>query len=65
MALAMRQEGATLSQIADALTDGGITTAQGCRWWRSTVRGLLESQRLDDEAAAAARLFENRHAGLR
>ena len=56
LAVAMRQEGATLARIAGALTDAGIPTAQGGQWWRSTVRGLLESQRLDDEAEAARRL---------
>ena len=60
MAVAMRQDGATLQRIADALTEAQIPTAQSARWWPSTVRGLLESQRLDDEAAAARRLTEER-----
>ncbi len=65
IAVNMRQRGATLAQIANALTDAGISTAQGGQWWRSTVRGLLESQRLDNEAVVAARLAENRLADLR
>lgn len=55
MAVEMRQQGATLAQIADALTDARIPTALGGRWWRSTVRSLLESQRLDEQAEAARR----------
>lgn len=52
----MRQQGATLAQIADALTEARIPTAQGGQWWPSTVRAMLESQRLDDEAARTAHL---------
>ena len=60
MAVAMRHHGATLAQIAAALTEAGVPTAQRARWWPSTVRGLLESQRLDIEAAAARRLAGER-----
>ena len=58
MAVEMRQQGATLAQIADALTDARIPTALGGHWWRSTVRSLLESQRLDEQAEAARRVME-------
>ena len=64
LAVTMRRKGATLAQIAEALTDSGIPTAQGGQWWRSTVRGLLESHRLDEEAVAAARSYKNRDADL-
>lgn len=56
-AVTMRQQGATFAQIVDVLTAAGIPTAQDANWWPSTVRGMLESQRLDDEAAAAARRY--------
>ena len=65
LAVTMRRDGATLAQIVEALTEAGIPTAQGGQWWRSTVRGLLESHRLDEEAATAARLFEQRLTDLR
>ncbi len=50
-----RHQGATLQAIADDLTADGVPTSQGgARWWPSTVRAVLESVRLDREAAAIA-----------
>jgi DNA invertase Pin-like site-specific DNA recombinase len=44
--VAERQAGATFSGIARRLTEDGVPTAQGGRWWYpSTVRGAIESVR--------------------
>ena len=37
----MRQDGAILQSIADALNDQGITSKQGGNWYPSTVRQIL------------------------
>lgn len=51
---AMRRDGATLHGIADTLTAEGVPTARGGpRWWPSTVASVLDSLRLDAEAAHA------------
>jgi DNA invertase Pin-like site-specific DNA recombinase len=43
-----REAGSTLAQIADALNDDQVPTAQGGRqWWPSTVAGVLRSVELD------------------
>ena len=40
-----RRAGASLSAIADALTDEGVPTAHGgARWWPATVRKVLAGQ---------------------
>ena len=46
-----RAAGATLQQIADRLTAEGLPTPRGGRWYRSTVRSILNSAELDAEAA--------------
>ena len=46
-----RAKGATLRQIADQLTYEGQTTPRGGRWHPNTVRSILNSSRLDAEAA--------------
>ena len=48
----MRDAGFTLAQIADLLTREGVATPTGGRWHASTVRSILNSARLDKEAAA-------------
>ena len=53
-----RQEGASLYQIADALTAGEVPTARGgLRWYASTVRGVLVSVEADRAAQAASSAF--------
>jgi DNA invertase Pin-like site-specific DNA recombinase len=49
----MRDDGATLQQIADRLTSDGEATPRGGRWHPSTVRSILHSQCLDIEASKA------------
>ena len=53
-----RQAGASLYQIADALTAGEVPTARGgLRWYASTVRGVLVSVEADRAAQAARSAF--------
>ena len=53
-----RQAGASLYQIADALTAGEVPTARGgLRWYASTVRGVLVSVEADRAAQAASSAF--------
>ena len=51
LVIEMRESGATLQQIADRLAGDGVATPRGGRWHPSTVRSILESDRLDGEAA--------------
>jgi DNA invertase Pin-like site-specific DNA recombinase len=40
-----RKRGASLSAIADTLTDEGAPTAHGgARWWPATIRKVLQGQ---------------------
>jgi DNA invertase Pin-like site-specific DNA recombinase len=49
----MHQAGEGLTAIANRLNDEGVPTSRGgSKWWPSTVKGALESDRLDREAAA-------------
>ncbi len=49
---ASREAGSTLVQIADALNNDQVPTAQGGRqWWPSTVAGVLKSVELDRAVA--------------
>ncbi len=53
LAVTMRAEGNSYRQIGRALQDRGLRTAQGCSTWHAaTVRSLINSARLDAEAAA-------------
>ncbi len=53
-----RQAGASLYQIADALTAGEVPTARGgLRWYASTVRGVLVSVEADRAAQTARSAF--------
>ena len=48
-----RARGATLEAIAEGLNADGVPTAQGgAQWYRGTVRAVLQSLELDEEAAA-------------
>ena len=51
--------GATLQQIADRLTAEGVATQRGGRWHLSTVKRILDSDRLDAEAAGAQARIES------
>lgn len=42
----MHAEGMSLRKIADALTDDGVTTAKGGQWHASSVRSVLNSERM-------------------
>ena len=55
----MRESGATLQAIADRLTDDGVATPRGGRWHLATVKRILDSHRLDIEAADAADRIES------
>ncbi len=49
----MHQAGEGLTAIANTLNAEGVPTSRGgSKWWPSTVKGALESDRLDREAAA-------------
>lgn len=48
-----REQGRTFAAIADALNADGVPTARGgARWYRSTVKAVLESAALDLAASA-------------
>lgn len=47
-----RAEGRSLRAIAASLTEDGIQTARGGTWHASTIKAVLESERLDAETAA-------------
>ena len=49
----MRSSGATLQAIVDHLNVAEVPTPRGGRWHPSTVRSILHSGRLDNEAARA------------
>lgn len=50
--VAAREEGQTLSAIAERLNRDGVATARGgARWYPSTVKAVLTSATLDDAAA--------------
>ena len=51
--------GPTLQQIADRLTAEGVATQRGGRWHLSTVKRILDSDRLDAEAAGAQARIES------
>ena len=55
----MREDGATLQAMADRLTDDGAPTPRGGRWHLATVRRILDSHRLDIEAADTAARIES------
>ena len=55
----MRESGATLQRIADRLTGDGVATPRGGRWHLATVKRILDSHRLDIEAADAADRIES------
>lgn len=42
----MRAAGMSLRKIAEALTDDGVTTAKGGQWHASSVRSVLNSERM-------------------
>lgn len=42
----MRSQGLSLRKIADVLTEDGVTTAKGGRWHASSVRSVLNSERM-------------------
>lgn len=55
LAIALRAEGLSLHKIAVALEEAGLCTATGATAWSPTsVRGLLRTARLDQEAEANA-----------
>lgn len=49
-----RQEGRTLTAIADDLNEEGVPTARGGRWHASTVRHVVQSVEIDDRLVAEA-----------
>lgn len=51
--VAEREAGRSLRAIADGLTADGVATARGGRWHASTVRAVLRSVELDEQAAQA------------
>lgn len=51
--VARRADGWTLQRIADALTAENVPTARGGRWYPGTVRHVLKSVELDEQAKAA------------
>lgn len=54
---AWRSAGASLAAIAQHLNDSNVPTAQGgARWYASTVRSVLRSLELDEEATQLATL---------
>ena len=47
--VAAHSAGATITEIAQRLTDEKVPTVQGgVRWWPSTVRAVLSSQAAED-----------------
>ena len=59
LVVSMREDGATLQAIADRLTDDGAPTPRGGRWHLATARRILDSHRLDIEAADTAARIES------
>lgn len=52
--VAMHRSGESMSRIARTLNDEGVATATGRgRWWPATIGQVLETVRLDAEAASA------------
>ena len=42
----LHSQGLSLRKIAEALTDDGVTTAKSGRWHASSVRSVLNSERM-------------------
>jgi hypothetical protein len=60
----LREEGSSMTAIADRLNDEGVPTTRGGRcWYPSTVRSALESHRLDVEADSGGRVGMTRWSG--
>ena len=54
----LHQEGLGLTSIAERLNDDGVPTARGgMRWYPSTVRAVLRSVALDEEARVRTQKF--------
>src|SRR5205823_3822632 len=53
LVVGLRSKGMTFAAVADELNRQGVpTTRRGATWYPSTVRAVMESHRLDQEAVA-------------
>ena len=58
----LHQEGMGLTHIAERLNGDGVPTARGgMRWYPSTVRAVLRSIALDEEASVGAQKFRGKN----